>query len=171
MVIRVARFNTFLLLLALLTAGAGCQIVGGGKQLSTVRVHIEVNPDGTGLNELVTVHSVVMNVEKSPFLTETDVASAEVVETLGGFALRIQFNQHGTWALEQYSSAAPGRRVAIFSQFGKKGEQARWLAAPRIGRRIADGVLLFTPDAAREEAGQIASGLNEFARKTQKVTR
>ena len=43
--------------------------------------------------------------------------------------------------------------------------EGRWLAAPRINKRIADGVLVFTPDATREEAEQIALGLNNLAQK------
>ena len=41
--------------------------------------------------------------------------------------------------------------------------EARWLAAPRISQRIKDGVLVFTPDATREEAERIVRGLNNVA--------
>ena len=36
-------------------------------------------------------------------------------------------------------TAHRGRRIGIFSQFG----DARWLAAPVMNKRIADGVLVF----------------------------
>jgi hypothetical protein len=39
----------------------------------------------------------------------------------------------------------------------------RWLAAPRITGRIADGRLEFTPDATRDEAERIVHGLNRVA--------
>jgi preprotein translocase subunit SecD len=108
-----------------------------------------------------------VNVEKSPFLTEVDIAEVKVVEAVGGFALQVRFDQHGAWLLEQYSGGNPGRRFAIFSMFGEKPVQSRWIAAPVIPRRIADGTLVFTPDASREEAEQIAAGLNHLAHKTQ----
>ena len=41
----------------------------------------------------------------------------------------------------------------------------RWLAAPVISHRISDGVLVFTPDATREEAEEIALGLNNVSKK------
>ena len=37
------------------------------------------------------------------------------------------------------------------------------MAAPRIARRISNGVISFTPDATRDEAEQIAIGLNNVA--------
>ena len=55
--------------------------------------------------------------------------------------------------------------IAIFSQFGEEMKDYRWLAAPVINRRISDGVLVFTPDATREEAEEIALGLNNVAKK------
>jgi hypothetical protein len=45
-------------------------------------------------------------------------------------------------------------------------KDCRWLAAPVISHRIGDGVLVFTPDATREEAEEIALGLNNVAKKT-----
>ena len=43
----------------------------------------------------------------------------------------------------------------------------RWLAAPLVQTHITDGLLVFTPDATREEADQIAAGLNTVAKKLQ----
>jgi preprotein translocase subunit SecD len=84
---------------------------------------------------------------------------------VGGFVLRIQFDQSGTVMLEQCTAANRGRKIAIFSQFGEKIKDYRWLAAPVINRKISDGVLAFTPDATREEAEEIALGLNNVAKK------
>ena len=69
---------------------------------------------------------------------------ASVIDALGSFQIMIQFDRRGTWLLE-YTTAHRGRRIGIFSQFG----DARWLAAPVMNKRIADGVLVFTPDASR----------------------
>jgi hypothetical protein len=44
-------------------------------------------------------------------------------------------------------------------------KQARWIAAPVIHGRISNGSLVFTPDASREEADEIARGLTNIAKK------
>jgi hypothetical protein len=87
-----------------------------------------------------------------------------VIEALGSFQIMVQFDRRGTWLLEQYTTAHRGRRIGIFSQFG----DARWLAAPMMNKRISDGVLVFTPDASREEADRIVLGLNNVAKEAQK---
>ena len=169
MVIRPSRFNIYLLLSALLLAGAGCQSPQEKekKQTATIRVHQETNPLPGAQSERVTVlrHSpMFIEIERSPFLNEGHVASASVVENQDGFFLMIQLNQQGQWLLEQYSSANTKRRFAIRSQFRVSTNMFdRWLAAPVITRRIADGVLAFTPDADRKEAEAIARGLNNTA--------
>jgi preprotein translocase subunit SecD len=104
-------------------------------------------------------------VEKEPFLTEGHVSTASVVDVVGGFALSIQFNRQGAGVLEEFTVQNRSRRIAVFSQFGEKILDYRWLAAPVINHRIADGVFVFTPDATREEAEEIASGLNNVAKK------
>ncbi len=163
----VMRLNTYLVVGALLTLGTGCSTPEKKreKELSTLRVHLESALDGTKLNQPIAVLGVPVSIETSPFLTEMDVESAKVIDILGGYALQVQFNRHGTWTLEEYSSTARGRHFAIFSQFGVESKQARWLAAPVIEQRITTGVLTFIPDATREEAEEIARGLNNMAAK------
>jgi preprotein translocase subunit SecD len=81
---------------------------------------------------------------------------ASVVEDRGTFFIRIQFDHIGTSLLNATTLANPGRRIAVASQF----PGLRWVAAPQIQGRIADGVFTFTPDASREEAERIVRGLN-----------
>ena len=85
----------------------------------------------------------------------------------------MQFDRHGSWLLEQYSTQNLGRHFAIFSQFAappdQKLNQGRWLAAPKLTQRITNGVLTFAPDATREEAEQIVVGLNNVAKKLHKT--
>jgi len=172
MVIRLTRFNIYLLCLAVLGAVAGCRSPESKreKQLATLRLHMEVTPDSLGLSEAAPIYRAnptMVNINRSPFLNESFVAEARVVpDPLGGFALSIKFEQMGARLLEQYTATNPGRRMAIFTQFGENGAERRWLAAPVIGRRISDGVISFTPDATREEAEQIAKGLNNVAIKS-----
>lgn len=169
MVIWSTRFNIYLLCLALLAPAAGCRSPESRreKQLATFRVHLEVNPDGNGLSEPVPIYRAnptAVNVDRGPVLTEGNVAEAGVsLDTLGGFALQVQLNPRGTLLLEQYTAMNPGKRLAIFAEFGEKLEEHRWLAAPIIARRISNGLLTFTPDATRDEAEQIARGLNNVA--------
>jgi preprotein translocase subunit SecD len=172
MVIRAARFNTYLLLFAVLAVVAGCQSPERQrkKMSAALRVHQETYRDGTSFNEFATIgrtSPMVINVQRTPFLTEDNIASAKIVETVGGFALQIQFDAQGTRLLEQYTASNPRKRLAIFCQFGEKMDHARWLAAPMVYRRISNGVLMFTPDADHEETAQIELGLNNHARKTQ----
>jgi preprotein translocase subunit SecD len=163
---RFFRFNAYLVVAVFALAWSGCQAMKK-KEASTLRLHLEVTPDGTGKNGPVPVYRqdpVNVNVEHSPFLTEQSIAKASVVETMGSFQIMIQYDRRGTWLLEQYSTANRGRRIAILSQFG----QVRWLAAPVLQKRIADGLLVFTPDATREEAERIVRGLSNVARAVQK---
>ena len=172
MVIRAARFNTYLLLLSVLAMAVGCQTAESKrkKEDAVLRVHLETFRDGMSFSEAVPIgrtSPMMINVLKSPFLTEDNVAGAKIVDAVGGFALQIQFDQRGTILLEQYTSSNPRKRLAIYTQFGEKLDHPRWLAAPMISQRIANGVLTFTPDADREETEQIALGLKNHARKVQ----
>jgi len=169
-----SRFNIYLLLGVMLIAVTGCQSPEKNaarkreKQLATVRVHVEVNQPRAGQSLQVTVlraAPILLNVEKNPFLNELHVASAEVVETPeGGYRLSIHLNKKGQWLLEQYTAAHPNRRLAIRCQWGVAPDvQDRFVAAPMIQKPIKDGILAFTPDATRDEAEQIAIGLNNIA--------
>ena len=170
------RWYGFNIYLALALAFAGAALCGcltsimGKKPVCTLRLHLEANRNSTVFNEAVPIYReqpVMVTVEKIPFLNESNVSGAKVIDGVGGFALRIQFNHAGTALLEQYSAGNPGKRIAVFSQFGEKLKEVRWLAAPVIARHVSDGVFIFTPDATREEAEQIALGLNNVFKKTQ----
>jgi preprotein translocase subunit SecD len=173
MMIRLERFNTNLwwALAAVIALGCGCSSTGdkqSKKALSTMRFHLEATRGGSTETEPVPIFRekpIWVNVEKSAFLTEANVSSASVVDVVGGFALRIQFDQPGTILLETCTAANHGQKMAIFSQFGEGIKDYRWLAAPVITHRISDGVLIFTPDATREEAQEIALGLNNVSKK------
>ena len=169
MVIRPSRFNIYLLLATALVALVGCKTFSSKskKQIATLRVHLEAPHDPSGMTERVSVlraSPISVNIEKSPFLSETDIGAAKVVENGDEFILSIQLNQQGQRLLEQYSSANPQRRFAIRSQF-RQGTNVfdRWLAAPLVMRRISNGILSFSPDANREEAEIIVKGWNKAA--------
>jgi hypothetical protein len=176
MVIQRNRFNLYLLLPLLATAlvFCACKSTEGKEKkiLSTFRVHLEAKKDPMGRTDTADVYRqspIQFTVEKAPFLTEASVKEAKVIDVTGGFALEIQFDRQGTWLLEQYTSANRTKHLLVSSQFVEPGEEklskGRWLAAPQINNHISDGLLIFTPDATREEAARIALGLNHVAKK------
>jgi len=177
MVIAAKGFNTYLLLLLFVLMGAGCQSPESKarRRLTVLNVHLEARdlPDREERISVSRDHPFTLSVQKEPFLTQNEVEQAAVVDVVGGFAIRIQFDHRSSWLLEQYTSGNFGKHLAVFSQFvtppDEKLNKGRWLAAPRINRRINDGVLLFTPDATREEADQIVLGLNNLAKKLKKA--
>ena len=164
------RFNIYLALATLLGLFCGCQ-TPQDKVEGALRVHIEVNPDPAGSSQTVSVlrsDPVLVTIKPEPFLTEANVVAARVMDAPGSFDIEIKFDENGTWLLEQYSAANPGRHLVIFGQWGDKLTDGRWIAAPLVTRRISGGVLAFTPDCSREEADQFVLGLNNFARKNRK---
>src|SRR4051812_1144157 len=172
MMIRRRWFNIYLLLVV--ASGWGCETEKSRErnQISTLRVHVEANADGSDRSKQVQVYRAspfAINIDKSPFITEANITEATLVDELDSFALRVKLDGQGSRLLEQYSTANRGRRFAIFSQFegdpDGKHPEARWLAAPKMTRRISDGMLTFTPDATKAETRQIALGLNNAARK------
>ncbi len=165
------RFNLYFCLAATLAAGGCATGNKEDKQPAQMRVHIERAGQVAETGQTVPVlrgAPVDVNIATRPILTEANLTSATLLDTPGGFAVKVQFDETGTWILEQYSSANPGKHFVVSGQWGKKPEDGRWLAAPLITRRIANGVLSFTPDASREEAVKFVKGLNLSAKKNQK---
>jgi len=174
MEIRARRFNIYFCLAAVWLAayaGGGCASPEKKQreQLGSLRVHLEVNTDPSGFNTQVPIYRaqpVMVNVLKEPFLTEADLTGVRVVQDREGlFALELKFTRHGAWVIENYSASNPGKRFAVFAQWGVGGKNSRWLAAPRINYRITDATLVFTPDASREEVDELVLGLNNTAKK------
>ena len=166
------RFNIYLLLTLATAMVCGCRTHkhDKDKQLATFRVHLQASADSPSRNskaEIYRASPVEMDIEKDAFLSEAHVAKARVVEVPGGFDVQVQLNREGTWLLQEYSASNPGKHYAIFSQFGEKGKESRWLAAPQFGNVMSDGLIQFTPDASREEADQIVIGLNNIAKKNE----
>jgi preprotein translocase subunit SecD len=168
------RFNIYLLAALVIAAFCvgGCKMFSSGdpndKLVSSISLHIETNPDSMELSSPVPIYRekpIMVNVEKAPFLTESDLLGAKLTEVLGGFSLQLQFDEHGSWMLEQITATNPGKRIAILCRFGPKFKEARWLAAPFISRRISNGILTFTPDASKAESEQIILGLKNMVEK------
>ena len=167
-------FNIYLLVLAL-GLGAGCRTTGDPsppgakkkKEFCLLRFFVEVNPDATGRNQIVSIfqeNPTPVCVEKMPVLTEEDIEEVSVLDQVGGFSLSVKFNDRGTRILEMTTGSHPGKRLAVFAEYSVKSKavESLWLAAPRITHRLANGVLVFTPDATREQADRIVEGMTNL---------
>ncbi len=163
------RFNTILTAIAALLLVAGCATGNqAGKELAVLRVHMESAANAAGSRHAVEVvrrQPVSVTIDDGPILTEANLIAARLIETPGGVAVEVKFDELGTLTLEQYSSSNPGKHFAIYGQWGEKLKDTRWLAAPIINRRIPNGLLSFTPDATRDEAKLLVLGLNNAAKK------
>jgi hypothetical protein len=141
-------------------------------KLSTLlRVHLEATDQTAITKQKIQVYRtspIEVEIETLYLLNEEHVVSARVVEEMGTYALEIRFNNWAVPLLAHNSSSYQGRRIAFQAQFGPGQETVRWIGAPRLREVIDDGVIRFTPDATREEAYQIAAGLNNNARKVRK---
>ena len=151
-------FNIYLCLFGLFLGGCSTT---ADKNMSTLRLHAEASQRDTQVTSVPIFRKspILMAISKDPVVTEHNVISARVVEELDGFIIEVKFDRQGTWLLERASVDNMGRHMAVFSEFGR----ARWLAAPVITTRITGGIYRFTPDASREEADRIVSGLNKLA--------
>lgn len=172
MLIRPGRFNLYLLGLLAMALFAGCDTLRkkGKAEEASLRLHLEVNAAGgaQGTNVLVGRSSPFgVRVDRQPFLSEFNLEWAKVMDTLGGFSIVLQFNAEGTILLEQYTTAYRGRHAAILAEFG----EMRWIAAPVMQNRIANGQFSFTPDTTHEEAEKIVRGLNRVAELVRKGRR
>jgi preprotein translocase subunit SecD len=176
------RFNLFLALavMALVAAlFAGCTAMDAlgikkDEPMGALRVHIELSPNNAALAsetaQTVTVlrsSPVTVTIDKDSVLTENNLVAAKVVATPDAPAIEVRFDENGTWILEQYSAANPGRHFVIYAQWGKDMKDGRWIAAPLITQRINNGILSFTPDMSTNETDQLVTGLNNVIKQFQ----
>lgn len=165
------RFNLFFAL-ALAVVLCGCSTwFHKPRPTAALRVHIELSPanianhvDAAQTISLLRADPVQVTIDKDPILTEANVVAARLIDTPESPAIEVRFDENGTWILEQYSASNPGGHFVIFGQWGKNIQDGRWLAAPIITKRISNGILSFTPDMSRAEAGQLVLGLSNVAK-------
>jgi len=171
------RFNVYFALAAVLVLLCSCKTEQQRERdkakevVGALRVHIEASSNDAGTTQTISVlrsDPVLITIVDEPILTEANLIAARVINTPGGFAIEVRFDEISASLLEQYSAANPGRHFAIFAQWGEKLADGRWLAAPLITHRIGDGMLAFTPDCSRKEADQLVLGLTNVAAKINK---
>ena len=163
MTVNMRVINHYLMAIALCAGlGLGCKSMGEkkpGENYSLIMLYLEQNNDGTKYSRKMAVYRadpIIFYVNSESFLSTADLDKATLMEAVGGFALQLQFNRHGTAVLESFTTSNKGKRIAIFCQF----TEPRVLAAPMITRRNATGIIRFTPDCSRKEAERILAGLN-----------
>jgi preprotein translocase subunit SecD len=165
------RFNLYLLLTALVVL-VGCATgKKEDKPVATLRVHIECAANVAGSGQSISVlrsEPVLVSITSTPILSEGSIIEATLIDAPGGGAVKVKFDEAGSTTLEQFTAANPGKHLVIGGSWGEKPLIVRWLAAPIITHRIADGTLAFTPDATAEEAAALVQGLNNVAKKNLK---
>lgn len=130
------------------------------KPIKMIRVHVESKhdlPERSVVAALETGEGLKINVEKLPILNESHMENAALLDSPGGYQLRLKFNSLGAKILESYTSAAVGRHLAVVCDVD--GE-ARWLGLPLVRQRIGDGVLTFSPAVPRDIVVRLVDGLN-----------
>ena len=165
------KFCILLSFIATLFLVSGCASTSGkdkpSDKYSTLRLFGAVQPDHTGRHQTVPIYRrtpIMLSIASANFLDEGFILEASVIETVGGFSIRIQYDKQGAGRLEVATHRMRNQHIAIHSSF----PEGRWLAAPVIDAPISNGLLVFTPDATREEADRIVKGLNELSKKLRK---
>jgi preprotein translocase subunit SecD len=164
------NINAFFCTLALLCLFTACKTTEEkkeAKQQTLVKVFVEV-PRGDKSDEaevpVYRQHPVNIRIDTKELLNNIDIKGASIVDIEGGYGMRITFDEHGARVLENVTARNAGKHLVIYAAW----PEIRWLAAPRITRRIANGELVFTPDATREECEKIVLGINNVAKKVNK---
>ncbi len=162
--------NGIFLALLFLVGFSGCKTTEEkkrAKEQTLINLHVEALPDNSKRHTQVPVfreRPQMVTINAAPFLNNASILEASVVEVEGGYGIKISFDSHGKLVLENITATNNGKRIAVYSAT----PEIRWLAAPRINRRIGDGILVFTPDATREESERIVRGINNIAKKVAK---
>ncbi len=131
------------------------------KEATEISVYLEAT---TAASDKVRVVQVGRNypakivVIPDAVIDTRDLAAASVVQVdeVEGFGIMLQFDKHGTLMLDNITSESKGLRLVFLARYDL---EVRWLAAPRLTKRIANGKIVFTPDCNREEADRIVRGL------------
>jgi hypothetical protein len=161
-------FNHYLVA-ALLLGAAGCSTTDkeDAPPLTSLSVHLEAGSAEAGQSGSVRIlrsRPLSINIQFRPFLTQDHVVKADLHDSFGTHDIALHLNREGQLILHNTLRANPGMRIAYFCQFGQE-EEGRWLAAPRYDPREVQDVLVFTPDASRDESVRVVLGLNQLARK------
>jgi hypothetical protein len=155
-------FNIILVALIALTTGCLTDGMPKAKEASTFKLFVETGRQLAERSQEVTVLTdppLKLNVETEPFIEESDITGAKLIEADGRFAVQVTFSHHGSLVLETTSYAQRGKFIAIFSQF----PEPRWIGALPIRAPIKNGEIIFRMNDTRERCERLVSGLNKVA--------
>lgn len=172
------RFNIILLVLCCL-ALVGCKttkseekkaeakkVADAKKKYKKERVMLQFYlagmPVSGGRNISLRDGAIHLSVEAQPFLDFRNIVDAQLVEDQLGYAIQVQFDNRGAFALDTVTTAHRGRNIAVSAT--RPEEQPKWIAAPIIHRGNSSGYLTFTPDMSREEAERIVHGIRNVVK-------
>ena len=176
------RFNTFLCAALLLAPLIGCATKSDDKSDDTEKhdkkeatvIELHIEGDAEDVNDTIAVpvgrdNPIAVEVEKDPFMDAQYLENAQVMDEADGlFSIRLKFDWQGTSLLNAETARNPGRRVAVYCEFGKGKEKHFYIASPKITRPISNGIFTFSPAVTHEEAERIVRGLNNVAKQVKK---
>lgn len=158
-------------LLGALAFASGCASNGEKKEkeISTIRLHFEVNPQMVRRSMEVSIlraHPMKLTVSEEALVHEGYLDEVALLNEGSTHQLRLRFDDGGRRLLETETAVNIGKRIAVAAQF----PNPRWLGAPVITRINTNGVFTFTPDADLEECRQLVDGLKRAIEQRQKNT-
>ncbi len=142
-------------LLVAFAAGTGCFSTIASKKKSknaaTLRIYKQTSkslPRGYRSQIVFERPAITFWVDPAPELSERDIVSLETVEGGSGLKIKITFNAHGRFVLENLTGGNRGKYMAVVAG---GATITRPIAAIRMNEIIRDGVLIFTPDLTDEQ--------------------
>ena len=67
------------------------------KRVAMLRVLMETNPDASKRTGPAVIRGITFTIESAPFLTESKIKEAKVIDVVGGFEISIQFDRQASW--------------------------------------------------------------------------
>jgi preprotein translocase subunit SecD len=141
----------------------GCALFPKDEK-TTVRIHEQVDialPQESLTRVEIPRANLKLAISPFPILTERDVLSADLYDTVGGKAIFLRFDIHGTMVLDECTTRNRGRYLVTCIN---NRPVAAWL----IDRRIFNGQLLIEGDFTDEEAKRVVDALNKMAKKNRR---
>jgi len=152
-----------------LLAGCASRSKKKDEEISTIRLHFEVNPQLVRRSIEVSVlraQPMKLTVAEEPLVHEGYLDEVAIINDGSTHQLRLKFDDRGRRLLETETAGSLGKRIAVAAQF----PDLRWLGAPVITRINTNGVVTFTPDADLAECRRLVDGLKLVIEQRKKDT-
>jgi len=142
---------------------AGCALFGSHDKSKDISLGIyeqvdEALPAENKQSVQIPHTDLKLTINPFPQLTERDVQSAELYDTVGGKAVFLRFDPHGTIVLDELTTRARGQYLTITINH-------RPVSAWLVDQRITNGQLLIEGDFTDEEAKTYVDNLNALSKK------